>query len=195
MAVSNLISCPTCQAEATSFPNRKSFGGHVAGCERIHLRRQAIAEKKATYSTGKMCKYGHPAERYVSNGACVKCRSIGKSREACCPEGMFRRIRWKAAKLGIAFDLTLEDVRIAWPSDNTCPIRRVLFKTGTENHADWPSLDRRIPTLGYVKGNVLVMSCEANRIKSDITDPEVFRRLARLLEDNQTVEKQIPSTI
>lgn len=36
-----------------------------------------------------------------------------------------------------------------------------------------PSLDRVVPSLGYVKGNVRVISFRANRIKSDATADEL----------------------
>lgn len=38
------------------------------------------------------------------------------------------------------------------------------------------------PALGYVPGNIAVISHLANTIKSNCTDPEVFRRVARYLE-------------
>jgi hypothetical protein len=36
-----------------------------------------------------------------------------------------------------------------------------------------PELDRIVPSLGYVKGNVLVVSRRANRIKTDATVEEL----------------------
>jgi len=36
-----------------------------------------------------------------------------------------------------------------------------------------PSLDKLIPELGYVKGNITVMSVRANRIKNDATRQEI----------------------
>lgn len=39
---------------------------------------------------------------------------------------------------------------------------------------DRPSLDRIIPEKGYVRGNVAWMSLKANRIKSDVTEKELY---------------------
>lgn len=39
-------------------------------------RQEAIAAGASTYFTGKPCKHGHIAERYVANWTCVKCFSI-----------------------------------------------------------------------------------------------------------------------
>lgn len=36
-------------------------------------RKEAIEKGLRTYFTGKPCKHGHVAERYVSNGVCVEC--------------------------------------------------------------------------------------------------------------------------
>ena len=45
-------------------------------------------------------------------------------------------------------------------------------------HAQSPSLDRIKPHIGYIRGNVRVISYQANRIKCDCTDPDIFQRLA-----------------
>lgn len=44
---------------------------------------------------------------------------------------------------------------------------------GVRNDAS-PSLDKIIPSLGYVPGNVLVISWRANRIKCDATANELM---------------------
>ena len=44
-----------------------------------------------------------------------------------------------------------------------------------------PSLDRLIPELGYVKGNIAVVSTRANIIKRDAT-PEELMKVAKFYE-------------
>jgi hypothetical protein len=44
------------------------------------------------------------------------------------------------------------------------------------------SLDRIDPVLGYVQGNIAVISHLANTLKNNCTDPQVFRRIAEYLE-------------
>ena len=39
----------------------------------ITSRMEAASKGKLRYFTGKKCKNGHIAERYVANGACVTC--------------------------------------------------------------------------------------------------------------------------
>lgn len=49
---------------------------------------------------------------------------------------------------------------------------------GVADHS--PTLDRLIPAKGYVRGNVMVISMRANRIKSDATLEELERVAAWL---------------
>ena len=44
-----------------------------------------------------------------------------------------------------------------------------------------PSLDRLIPKLGYVKGNIVIVSTRANTIKRDAT-PEELMKIAKFYE-------------
>lgn len=89
-------------------------------------------------------------------------------------------IRARAKKNGIEFDLVAEDIVIP----HACPIlgAPLVFGGGLHN-PDGPSVDRIIPSRGYVKGNIEVISYRANVLKRDCTDPEVFRRIAKYIED------------
>ena len=72
--------------------------------------------------------------------------------------------------------LELDDISI--PS--ICPILGLTLEVNKGLGATdcSPSLDRIIPTLGYVKGNVRVVSYRANRLRSDATVDELSRLLA-----------------
>jgi len=78
---------------------------------------------------------------------------------------MLLRARARATKKGIPFDITLEDIHIP----ELCPVFNKPLKT-VKNPAcrDFsPSLDRINPKLGYVKGNVIVVSLKANVMKNN----------------------------
>lgn len=90
------------------------------------------------------------------------------------PGIILREIKLRCAKEGIAFDLLPADISVP----DVCPIMLKPFVFGEVGHPLSPSVDRREPALGYVRGNVSVISRRANTMKSDCTDPEVFRRLA-----------------
>ena len=71
------------------------------------------------------------------------------------------------------FDLVIEDL-IAIATDE-CPIFHTPFVWGAsglgkgKTRPDSPTLDRILPELGYVKGNVAFLSYRANRIKDNGT--------------------------
>lgn len=78
----------------------------------------------------------------------------------------------RAKRAGVVFSLTHKDVVVP----DHCPVTLRAF--AFDNSDDNPSLDRVQPDLGYVHGNVRVISKGANRAKNNVTDPAVFDRLA-----------------
>jgi hypothetical protein len=91
---------------------------------------------------------------------------------------LFFAARRRARELGLPFDITPQDVVIP----TTCPVLGIPLAVGTGSACDSsPSLDRVIPALGYVRGNVEVMSFRANSLKRDATAAEL-RAVAKWLE-------------
>lgn len=85
---------------------------------------------------------------------------------------MLSRVRPRALSLGVPFDLTVEDFEIP----EFCPVFpeiRLEFSMTSRRPENTPTLDRIIPDLGYVKGNVQVISMRANRLKSDASEEEL----------------------
>jgi len=89
---------------------------------------------------------------------------------------MYYRAKARAMKAGVEFKLTIDDVASVWPPDNRCPVLGTLFETqaGSGGGAHSPTLDKIIPSLGYVPGNIAIISNRANGIKSDATPDEVL---------------------
>jgi len=86
---------------------------------------------------------------------------------------MLRAARKRAKEKHLPFDITIEDLIIS----EVCPVLDIPLSVGTWNSPNSPTLDRVIPSLGYVKGNVMVISRKANTIKNDAT-PQELRRIA-----------------
>lgn len=89
---------------------------------------------------------------------------------------LFQRIRSKCAAAEIPFNLEVSDIVIP----DKCPILGIPLRFGksnkgyTSNAADGsPSVDRIDPTKGYTKGNIVVISWRANRIKGNATIDEL----------------------
>lgn len=87
-------------------------------------------------------------------------------------------IRGRAKSKGQDFNLTIEDIVI--PKDGLCPILRipliVLAPKGKRGNA--MSVDRIDSSLGYVKGNVAIISVKANAIKNNGTIEDHYAVIA-----------------
>jgi hypothetical protein len=87
---------------------------------------------------------------------------------------ILKRVYGRAKQRGIPCNLSLEDIQLPV----LCPVFGTVldyeFKDGklAPNSA---SLDRRIPELGYVKGNVEIISWRANRIKTNASPEELLK--------------------
>lgn len=81
-----------------------------------------------------------------------------------------RACKTRAKKYNVPFKITLQDLIDMFPTDNLCPVLKKPFVWGTKSSKELsPSIDRMIPELGYVKGNIKFISYKANRIKNDST--------------------------
>lgn len=98
---------------------------------------------------------------------------------------ILRVTKHRAKKLGLPYDLDVEDIVIP----ETCPVLGIRLVQGggrTYNaRRNSPSIDRIRPELGYVKGNVRIISMRANALKSDASVAELEAVLADLKELRQ----------
>lgn len=77
----------------------------------------------------------------------------------------------RAKRDGLPFDITVEDISIP----EFCPILGTKIAVSENLYGDnSPSVDKVVPSLGYVKGNVYIVSHRANRLKSDATIDELL---------------------
>lgn len=93
--------------------------------------------------------------------------------------------RTRAKEKGLMFDIHYDDIQIP----NLCPVLRIPLIPSVDGQQsdNSPSLDRKIPYLGYTKGNVRVISMRANRIKSDATSTEleaILKYVRQIEEEN-----------
>ena len=143
------------------------------------------------------CKWGHPRTLSTveeSTGACKTCHAVWRSRHRAeakekskewrvlNPERskmvclkwreshpeliMLSNARKNAKERKVPYSLTLADIVIP----DRCPVFGTPFvftKNTGKQSPQGPSLDRIIPELGYVPGNVWVISWRANKLKGD----------------------------
>lgn len=128
-------------------------------------------ERKA-FSNHKGCKLG------IDTSACKSCkRSAADWKKQPLEKRIYNRIKSRAARKNIEFDLELNDIVLP----KTCP---VLGQTLIYGDKDWTySLDRIDNSKGYVKGNIQIMSNRANRLKGDF-DIKEFYSMIMFLENS-----------
>jgi hypothetical protein len=90
--------------------------------------------------------------------------------------GMMRRAKARAALKGWEFNLEIDDLL---PLPNACPVFGTELRVSkVAQDANAYSLDRIDNSKGYVKGNVVVISYRANRLKNDASAEE-HERIAK----------------
>lgn len=83
---------------------------------------------------------------------------------------LLRHAKERARELGLPFDIVEADIQVPV----VCPVLGIALVVGNgRQHDGSPSIDRIIPSLGYVKGNIAVISLRANRIKQNASPEEL----------------------
>jgi hypothetical protein len=132
----------------------------------------------------------HTAERVPNwSGAliCPECRKDWRARDYRKHYVRFilTSARLRAVRDGVPFDLVAADIVIPV----FCPVLGLELEIGARGIRGGtdasPSLDRFIPSLGYVRGNVAVISNKANRMKAD-GSLEEHEALVRWMRANST---------
>jgi len=97
----------------------------------------------------------------------------------------------RRAKLNnIPFNITRYYLFTIWPKDNKCPVFNKEFSPLGDSFTPFsPTLDKIIPELGYVEGNVVWISRRANSMKSDGTLKDVEAVYEWLKKKTEEVKK------
>lgn len=120
----------------------------------------------------------------LASGRTKSCGCLKRELEASCHKihglcgspryRMFCQAKTRAKRLGISFQIRLNDVPEV---PEYCPVLGLKLSPSPRGsaRASSPSLDKIIPSLGYVPGNVRVISNRANRLKNDCTPEEIVK--------------------
>ena len=150
--------CPTC---AKSMQRRKrDLGKDCTQCTMSKIGK-AYGEKRRANPTGKtQSEHGKKYRQIQLEKNPFKFRLARTLASA----------KNRAKRYNVPFEITLQDLIDMFPTDNLCPVLKEPFIWGTKSNKELsPSIDRMIPELGYVKGNIKFISYKANRIKNDST--------------------------
>lgn len=170
-------------------------------------RNEAKSKGMIHYYTGKACKRGHYSPRYVLSHACVACgrlknnehrttskyeetrrRTYEFNRENKRSRILYNGAKARARRDSVNFDLTQDYIESIWPKDNKCPALGILLEISMSSKGhnapkeNSPSLDRLVPSKGYVRGNVCIISLKANQIKNNATAEEI-QKVANWLKE------------
>jgi hypothetical protein len=84
--------------------------------------------------------------------------------------------RARAREAGVPHTVSLQNIKEL--ITDVCPVlgTKLVYDPGRGRcRPDTPTVDRIVPELGYVPGNIAVISFRANRIKCDATADELFK--------------------
>jgi len=104
---------------------------------------------------------------------CPPCNSSRVKKESA-EKKMVRRAKGRAKDQQLPFNLKHTDIYIP----THCPalgIELYVTKGKSGAFSNSPSLDRLVPQLGYVRGNVQVISQQANQMKYNSTPDELIK--------------------
>ena len=107
------------------------------------------------------------------------------------PEWLFvQRAKLRAKKKGVPFALQPEDITIP----TVCPVLGLPLEVGTKAKTDHsPSIDEIVPGIGYVAGNVAIISDRANHVKNDGSAKE-HRAIAAWMDTRLFNRAWVPPT-
>lgn len=93
---------------------------------------------------------------------------------------IYDRAKSRANRKNIEFNIEPSDIVIP----ESCPVLNMPFVYG--DHEWSPSIDRIIPSLGYVKGNIIIISNRANVIKNNAS-PEELLKISKFYTNLETL--------
>ena len=128
-------------------------------------------------------------ERYADDPRkVIKSQQEYYSTEAGRKKKILAKARENAKKKGIEFNIDLEDIIIP----EYCPYLKIplTHDLGKGQIKSNSSIDRIDPAKGYIKGNVQIISRQANTMKSDAT-PEQLRTFALSILEGTTLDKYV----
>lgn len=187
------LRCMKCSAQAKKDFNKNSSitEKKCTKCGIKKARKQFSRDKKLATGLKSQCKDCISKHQYEKRKNCPpdkeKERQVSiawyanfkkNNPKECIRRRLFHSAK-KRAKLGnLPFNITKEDIVFG----DFCPVFGTKFVYDANAHCSIsPSLDKIIPSKGYVKGNICVISFRANHIKSNVS-LEDFQKLTRWYE-------------
>jgi len=149
-------------------------------CNRCLLEKQESEFPKngnGTHSHCKDCKNSYKRKWYNDGGQKWELEYKVFSRKSRSAQYLCAKAKQRARLKNLPFNITPEDIIVP----EFCPILGIPLVSGDKNICDnSPTLDRIKPELGYIKGNIQILSARANMLKSNATIEELEKVLEHL---------------
>lgn len=141
---------------------------------RLYGRRWKNKWYAAQREAGNCTKCGKPNDTDDA-ARCSVCKEKALNKRLKDPRvQLLKGVRDRANKANIPFNLELSDLVIP----DLCPVLGIKIAWGIGKRNDHsPSVDRIIPSQGYIKGNIQIISWRANRLRNDATTEELEKIL------------------
>ena len=147
--------------------NKQGKYGRRAFCKECEHKIQNSPERLARRNELRKLRMENDEYRLARNLKDVETRH---NNEDSIKKALIRAAKARAKKKGIPFDITIEDFILP----EKCPLLEIPLTVGYgSSQENSYSLDKIIPDLGYVKGNVWVISNKANMIKNNASLEEL----------------------
>lgn len=188
-----MINCRTCETplnDTNWLPSKKKRGERICRLCSVAYRR-AYREKNIERSrehnrNSEARRLLDPEKRAVSNKRNAEwhkknpeySRNWRLANPISIEKKMYDNAKTRAKKSGVPFTILETDIQIP----DKCPVLGIpLFKGNGLVGENSPTLDKLIPSMGYIPGNVTVISFKANTAKSNLNLDEL-RLLVEWLE-------------
>ncbi len=182
-AKQNKILCSTCRSNVSKIQKR-SYENKKAQSKCINCGKHT--------QIGVLCNACSSTKQVYHQRAEIK-QHNRKYREENWRSVLLSTLKARAKKRSIDIDPNLSMNDIPDPTEKKCPVFNCVYVMGSRNkHAFSATVDRINHKLGYIKGNLQLLSSLANDIKSN-ADPGIIRRvgLAVLKKENSKIKNKI----
>lgn len=163
--------CNLCNKEP-ALSNFKGKSGKCRECRNFILRQQRLVvkdkinEKNREQYIKHKDRFRKTQKKYEQKKAILE--RTDKIRHA---KYLIQAARARSRRLKLQFSITYLDI----PIPECCPILGIKLYKNNKISYNSATVDRIIPEKGYIKGNVMVISCKANQIKNNGTPDEILK--------------------
>lgn len=168
LKIAYLARCRECTILFNS-PYRMTHRDHLNECTRIRRQNNKDAVNKKnrdSYYRNKDSRRRNQ-KRYEQ-----QIKELSRSDKVLHSKWLLRGCRSRAIVNNIPFAITYKDI----PVPDKCPALGIELKRNIGKiDRNSATVDRIIPSLGYIPGNVVVVSLKANSIKNDATAEEILK--------------------